>query len=251
MVTRESNGQWQMAWPRCYNPKPARAVEIRGAAGAVDPAEVSSRYGLLRRAHGIPPWYYWTTTHACRGRALSPPRSTPTARSCSIRRATWNGPVYSEGHTPLVLLRADRRQLRPGPGCGPAREPLAGGFRSSQAAPAVLQLRHGQSGNVLRRRRPRRGDRGREGSHARPLSRRHARLRPHGFLPPQSGQTRQWRPQLLCVAANPCPVAQATAEEIRYADEKGNLLDASAPSPRASIDARKSPLATATECGWW
>ena len=50
-VTRLPDGKWQTAWARCYNPKPARAVEFEAAAGPHHPAEVPSRHGLLRRAH--------------------------------------------------------------------------------------------------------------------------------------------------------------------------------------------------------
>ena len=46
--------------------------------------------------------------------------------------------------------------------------------------------------------------------------------------------------------------AQAIAEEIRYADERGKLLDAERRRRHGRLSAaRRSPPAIATECAWW
>ena len=65
---------------------------VRSQAGPDHSREVPSRHGLLRRPHvrsrlGITS----IMTPACRAPALSPPRSTPTARSCSTRRRPGTG----------------------------------------------------------------------------------------------------------------------------------------------------------------
>ena len=85
-VTRTPDGQWQTAWARCYNPKPSRAVEVEARLAPIiqEKFHLDTAYCDVHTA--VRPGPTAISTPACPAPARSPPRSTPTARSCSTRR---------------------------------------------------------------------------------------------------------------------------------------------------------------------
>ena len=154
MISRTSDNQLQHAWMRCYAPKPARAVEYcaRLAPQIQAKFHFSTAYCDVHTA--VAPWDRVDYDARVPGAGTMSAVFYAFGEIMLLQKQAWHGPVYSEGNHHCVLLRPDRRQLRPGPGLPARREPLAGRFRSSQAARSVLQLRHGQPRHVLRRKEP-------------------------------------------------------------------------------------------------
>ncbi len=97
-VTRTPENQWQTAWPRCYNPKPSRAVELEARLAPIiqDKFQLSTAYCDVHTA--VRPWSY------CDFDARVPGAGTFAATFYAYgeimlhQKATWNGPVYSEGN---------------------------------------------------------------------------------------------------------------------------------------------------------
>ncbi|MBC7352407.1 MAG: hypothetical protein H5U08_08620 [Thermogutta sp.] len=97
-VTRLSDGSWRRAWPRCYNLKPARAVEFEAKLAPIiqEKFHLSTAYCDVHTA--VRPWDY------CDFDARVPGAGTFAATFYAYgeimlhQKATWNGPVYSEGN---------------------------------------------------------------------------------------------------------------------------------------------------------
>ena len=97
-VTRLSDGQWQSAWARCYNPKPARAVESESRLAPIiqDKFHLDTAYCDVHTA--VTPWAYVDFD------ARVPRAGTFAATFYAYgeimlhQKKTWNGPVYSEGN---------------------------------------------------------------------------------------------------------------------------------------------------------
>ena len=98
LVTRLPNGDWQTAWARCYNPKPARAVEFEARLTPIiqQKFQLDTAYCDVHTA--VTPWNY------CDFDARVPGAGTFAATFYAYgeimlhQKATWNGPVYSEGN---------------------------------------------------------------------------------------------------------------------------------------------------------
>ena len=118
-VTRLPDGQWQTAWARCYNPKPARAVELEARLAPIiqQKFQLDTAYCDVHTA--VAPWAY------CDFDARVPGAGTFAATFYAYgeimlhQKTDLERAGLQRGQQPLVLLRPDRRQLRPGPG-GPA-----------------------------------------------------------------------------------------------------------------------------------
>ncbi len=97
-VTRLPNGEWRTSWARCYNPKPARAVEFESRLAPViqQKFQLDTAYCDVHTA--VQPWRY------CDYDARVPGAGTFAATFYAYgeimlhQKATWNGPVYSEGN---------------------------------------------------------------------------------------------------------------------------------------------------------
>ena len=97
-VTRTSDGHWHTAWARCYNPKPARAVEFEARLAPIiqDKFHLDTAYCDVHTA--VTPWDY------CDFDARVPRAGTFAATFYAYgeimlhQKKTWNGPVYSEGN---------------------------------------------------------------------------------------------------------------------------------------------------------
>jgi len=90
-----SDGQWRPAWARCYNPKPAWAVEIESRLTPIiqDKFHLSTAYCDVHTC--VTPWNYCDFDARVPGAARSPPRLR--LRQIMLhQKKTWNGPVYSE-----------------------------------------------------------------------------------------------------------------------------------------------------------
>ncbi len=97
-VTRLPDNQWHPAWARCYNLKPARAVELEARLAPIiqDKFQLDTAYCDVHTA--VRPWAY------CDFDARVPGAGTFAATFYAYgeimlhQKQTWNGPVYSEGN---------------------------------------------------------------------------------------------------------------------------------------------------------
>ena len=97
-VTRTSDNQWRGAWARCYNVKPARAVELEARLAPIIQKKFHLDTAYCDVHTAVRPWSY------CDFDARVPGAGTFAATFYAYgeimlhQKATWNGPVYSEGN---------------------------------------------------------------------------------------------------------------------------------------------------------
>ncbi|MDZ7618134.1 MAG: hypothetical protein U1E05_14105, partial [Patescibacteria group bacterium] len=97
-VTRLSDGNWQSSWARCYNPKPARAVELEAKLAPIIQRKFQLDTAYCDVHTAVQPWRY------CDFDARVPGAGTFAATFYAYgeimlhQKKTWNGPVYSEGN---------------------------------------------------------------------------------------------------------------------------------------------------------
>ena len=137
-VTRMADGQWHAAWPRCYNVKPSRAVELESALAPIiqEKFQLNTAYCDVHTA--VRPWSYYRFRCArARGRHVC--RHVLRLRRDHVAsEADLAGAGLQRRQQSLVLLRLDRRKLRSGSSGQSGHQSLAGGLRSAQNASAVL-----------------------------------------------------------------------------------------------------------------
>jgi len=97
-VTRLSDGNWRRAWPRCYNLKPARAVELEAKLAPIiqEKFQLSTAYCDVHTA--VRPWDYCDFDARVPGAATFAATFYAYGEIMLHQKATWNGPVYSEGN---------------------------------------------------------------------------------------------------------------------------------------------------------
>ena len=97
MVSRQSDGQWRMAWPRCYNPKPACAVEYEARLAPIiqEKFHLDTAYCDVHTA--VAPWEYVDFDSRVPGGGTFAATLYAYGEIMLHQKATWNGPVYSEG----------------------------------------------------------------------------------------------------------------------------------------------------------
>ena len=228
-MTRLSDGEWQTAWARCYNPKPARAVEFEARLAPIiqEKFHLDTAYCDVHTA--VTPWTY------CDFDARVPGAGTFAATFYAYgeimlhQKKTWNGPVYSEGNNHWYYCGLTDGNYGQDQAARLAENPWLVDFDLRKLHPLVLQLRHGQPGHVLRP--------STQGLGKTPEER-EARLDRflaatlafgHTGLPGPRRRHAQRRAELLQRPAGPRRATpRQTAAEIRYADAEGNLLDTSA-----------------------
>ncbi len=97
-VTRTSTGEWRTAWARCYNPKPARAVEFEARLAPIIQRKFHLNTAYCDVHTAVRPWSY------CDFDARVPGAGTFAATFYAYgeimlhQKKTWGGPVYSEGN---------------------------------------------------------------------------------------------------------------------------------------------------------
>lgn len=97
-VTRLSDGEWRTAWARCYNPKPARAVEMEARLAPIIQQKFHLDTAYCDVHTAVTPW------RNCDFDARVPGAGTFAAVFYAYgeimlhQKRTWNGPVYSEGN---------------------------------------------------------------------------------------------------------------------------------------------------------
>ncbi|MCX7047231.1 MAG: hypothetical protein NTX50_17300 [Candidatus Sumerlaeota bacterium] len=98
MVTRLSDGNWRTAWARCYNPKPARAVEYEARLTPIiqEKFHLSTAYCDVHTA--VSPWAYVDYDARVPGAGTMAATFYAYGEIMLHQKKTWNGPVYSEGN---------------------------------------------------------------------------------------------------------------------------------------------------------
>ncbi len=97
-VTRLSDGNWQASWPRCYNPKPVRAVEFESRLAPIiqEKFRLDTAYCDVHTA--VMPWSYVDYDARVPGAATFAATFYAYGEIMLHQKQTWNGPVYSEGN---------------------------------------------------------------------------------------------------------------------------------------------------------
>ncbi|MCQ2396497.1 MAG: hypothetical protein MJ106_02230 [Lentisphaeria bacterium] len=96
-VSRQSNGQLQRAWMRCYGPKPQYAVEFCEKLSPIlqEKFHFSAAYCDVHTS--VTPWGRCDFDYRVPGAATFASTFYAYGEIMLIQKRTWNGPVYSEG----------------------------------------------------------------------------------------------------------------------------------------------------------
>ena len=97
MVTRTSDGNWRAAWARCYNPKPARAVEYEARLAPIIQRKFALSTAYCDVHTAVRPWSYVDYDARVPGAGTFAQTFYAYGEIMLHQKATWNGPVYSEG----------------------------------------------------------------------------------------------------------------------------------------------------------
>lgn len=97
-VSRLPDGQWRPAWPRCYHLKPSRAVELEARLSPIiqDKFHLSTAYCDVHTA--VQPWDYTDFDARVPGAGSFTSTYYAYGEIMLHQKATWDGPVYSEGN---------------------------------------------------------------------------------------------------------------------------------------------------------
>ncbi len=97
-MTRLSDGQWQTAWARCYNLKPARAVELEAKLAPIIQQKFHLDTAYCDVHTAVTPWNYCDRDARVPGAATFAATFYAYGEIMLHQKKTWNGPVYSEGN---------------------------------------------------------------------------------------------------------------------------------------------------------
>jgi hypothetical protein len=240
-VTRLSDGEWRTAWPRCYNLKPARAVELEARLAPIiqEKFHLDTAYCDVHTA--VRPWSY------CDFDARVPGAGTFAATLYAYgeimlhQKKTWNGPVYSEGNNHWYYCGLTDGNYGQDQLARLDVNPWLVDFDLRKLHPLCCNFGMGNLGMFY----------GRKRGLGQTPDEREARLDRFlaatlafghtGFLVLEGGMENTVRSyfNLQQVHAH---YAQETATDIRYGDEEGNLLDTSAAVATGAF--RRSQIAT-------
>jgi hypothetical protein len=98
-VSRVADAQWRPAWPRCYHLKPSRAVELEARLSPIiqEKFHLSTAYCDVHTA--VQPWDYTDFDARVPGAATFTSTYYAYGEIMLHQKATWDGPVYSEGNS--------------------------------------------------------------------------------------------------------------------------------------------------------
>ncbi|MDY0165020.1 MAG: hypothetical protein RBS80_00665 [Thermoguttaceae bacterium] len=234
-VTRTPDGNWRSAWARCYNPKPARAVELEAKLAPIiqQKFQLDTAYCDVHTA--VQPWRY------CDFDARVPGAGTFAATFYAYgeimlhQKQTWNGPVYSEGNNHWYYSGLTDGNYAQDQAARLEENPWLVDFDLRKLHPLECNFGMGNPGMFY----------GRKQQLGSTPEEREARLDRFlaatlafghtGFLVLEGGTTNTVR-SYFTVQQVHTHYAQETADEIRYADAAGNLLDSSAAVATAAFE---------------
>jgi len=97
-VTRNSDGDLRPAWPRCYNLKPSRAVELEAKLAPIIQQKFSLDTAYCDVHTAVTPWSYNDYDARVPGAGTFAATFYAYGEIMLHQKKTWNGPVYSEGN---------------------------------------------------------------------------------------------------------------------------------------------------------
>jgi len=226
-VTRLGDGQWQPAWARCYNLKPARAVELEARLAPIIQQKFHLDTAYCDVHTAVAPWSY------CDRDARVPGASTFTGTFYSYgeimlhQKRTWDGPVYSEGNHHWYYCGLTDGNYGQDQAARLPESPWLVDFDLRKMHPLCCNFGMGSPGMFYGEHRglgktPQEREAMLDRFLAATLAFGHT-----GFLVMEGGMPNTVRSYFNLQQVH-AAYAQQTAAEIRYADEKGNLLDTSA-----------------------
>ncbi|MBI5393844.1 MAG: hypothetical protein HZA91_00955 [Verrucomicrobia bacterium] len=241
MVTRLSNGDWRPAWARCYNPKPARAVEYEAKLAPViqQKFKLSTAYCDVHTA--VTPWSYVDYDARVPGAGTFAATLYAYGEIMLHQKATWNGPVYSEGNHHWFYCGLTDGNYGQDQAAKLPVNPWLVDFDLRKLHPLCCNFGMGNPGMFY----------GREENLGKTPAERDAHLDRFlaatlafghtGFLVMDGGIENAVRSYFALQQVH-AAYAQQTAADIRYADERGRLLDTSAAIATGAF--RRSQVAT-------
>jgi len=245
-VTRLSDGDWRTAWARCYNPKPSRAVELEARLAPIiqEKFHLDTAYCDVHTA--VRPWSY------CDFDARVPGAGTFAATLYAYgeimlhQKKTWNGPVYSEGNNHWYYCGLTDGNYGQDQQAHLDVNPWLVDFDLRKLHPLCCNFGMGNLGMFYGRRQglgntPQEREARLDRFLAATLAFGHT-----GFLVLEGGMPSAVRSYFNLQQVHAL-YAQETATDIRYADEKGNLLDTSAAVGTGAF--RRSQIATTYSSG--
>ncbi|MCU0871958.1 MAG: hypothetical protein MUE50_06395 [Pirellulaceae bacterium] len=246
LVSRLADGQWRTAWPRCYNPKPARAVEYEARLAPIiqQKFQLDTAYCDVHTA--VRPWSY------CDFDARVPGGGTFAATYYAYgeimlhQKQTWNGPVYSEGNNHWYYCGLTDGNYGQDQAARLAENPWLVDFDLRKMHPLGCNFGMGNPEMFF----------GRHESLVTTPDQRASRLDQFlaatlafghtGFLVMEGGMPNAIR-SYFAVQQIHARYAQAAVAEIRYADAEGRLLETSAAVAGDAF--RRSQIATRYDNG--
>ncbi len=96
-VTRRSDGGWMTAWPRCYNLKPARAVEFEAKLTPIIKRKFTLSTAYCDVHSALRPWFYLDYDARVPGAGSFTSTFYAYGEIFLHQKKVWGGPVYSEG----------------------------------------------------------------------------------------------------------------------------------------------------------
>lgn len=227
MVTRLPTGEWRTAWARCYNPKPARAVEYEAKLAPIiqQKFKLSTAYCDVHTA--VTPWSYVDYDARVPGGGAFAATFYAYGEIMLHQKATWNGPVYSEGNHHWFYCGLTDGNYGQDQAAKLPVNPWLVDFDLRKLHPLCCNFGMGNPGMFY----------GREENLGKTPEERDAHLDRFlaatlafghtGFLAMEGGIENAVRSYFALQQVH-AAYAQQTAADIRYADETGKLLDVSA-----------------------
>ncbi len=97
-ITRLPDGQWRRAWPRCYNPKPARAVELATRLAPVIQKKFQLDTAYCDVHTAVQPWDYVDYDARVPGAGTFAATFYAYGEILLNQKEVFRGPVFSEGN---------------------------------------------------------------------------------------------------------------------------------------------------------
>lgn len=225
MVTRLPDGNWQTAWPRCYNPKPARAVEFEARLAPIiqEKFRLDTAYCDVHTA--VRPWTYVDYDVRVPGAGTFAATFYAYGEIMLHQKQTWNGPVYSEGNNHWYYCGLTDGNYGQDQLARLSEQPWLVDFDLRKLHPLCCNFGMGNPEMFFG-----------AGGLGKTTEEREARLDRFlaatlafghtGFLVLHGGMPTAARSYFLLQQVH-AAYANAAAEDIRYADEMGRLLDSS------------------------
>ena len=231
-----SNGDWRTAWARCYNPKPARAVEFEARLAPIiqEKFHLDTAYCDVHTA--VRPWDYVDYDARVPGAGTFAATFYAYGEIMLHQKKTWDGPVYSEGNNHWYYCGLTDGNYGQDQAAHLSEQPWLVDFDLRKLHPLCCNFGMGNPEMFY-------GHAMGQGSTAEdrnaPLDRFLAATLAFGhtgFLVMEGGMSNTVRSYFTLQQLH-ARYAQATARTIRYADAAGNLLDTERCGSRRGLSA--------------